>query len=172
MIKIEVKFTLGHFKVITNHFKFSLKRKISLMLAIIISALLTFVIFRQTGQIPFLFLILTILFIIITIGFYLISLMTNPERDYSTFQKQYPNSSISFIFDENKIITSQSSDSSCGKSEFTYDSIKSAEKIDNFFVIKLKQNSMIIFREDEIIEGSTSELVQIIKEKSGINLKM
>lgn len=172
MIKAKVTLTLDHFKIMTNQFKFSLKRKIYLITCIIISAILTVINYINRGEMFAFFLILTILFVLITAGFYFVSSMTNPERDYNNFKKNYVNSHSTFIFDDDKIITSQSSDDCCGSSEFKYDCIKSAEKINNFFIIKLNQNEMLVFREDEIIEGSEAELIKILKDKSGINLKI
>ncbi|MDE5945718.1 MAG: hypothetical protein K2G63_00210, partial [Oscillospiraceae bacterium] len=148
------------------------KRKIYLIICKIISDILTVINYINSGEMLALFLILTILFVLITAGFYFVSSMTNPERDYNNFKKNYVNSYLTFIFDDDKIITSQSSDSCCGSSEFKYDCVKSVEKINDFFIIKLNQNEMIVFREDEITEGSKSELIKILKDKSGINLKI
>ena len=52
----------------------------------------------------------------------------------------FPNASVSLIFYDEKFIISQISDTSRGTSEFQYECIESANKKDDFFIIKMKQN--------------------------------
>lgn len=66
--------------------------------------------------------------------------MTSPEKSYKDSLKMFPNASVSLIFYDEKFIISQISDTSRGTSEFQYECIESANKKDDFFIIKMKQN--------------------------------
>lgn len=168
MVKAELKYTVDHFKAMHTSFKVSLKQKIMIGITIILMASLTIFDLVISGKLSLLFLIATILSCIYAVLLWVLSYMTSPEKSYKNSLKMFPNASVSFIFDDEKFITSQISDTSSGTSEFQYECIESANKKDGFFIIKIKQNQIIVFREDEIIEGSETELSEILK-KAGIN---
>lgn len=168
MVKAELKYTVAHFKAMHTFFKVPLKQKIMVAITVISLASLTIFDFITSKELSLLFLVATLLSCIYAVLLWLLSYMTSPEKSYRNSLKMFPNASVSITFDDEKFITSQVSDTSSGTSEFQYECIESADKKDGFFILKMKQKQIIAFREDEIIEGSETELCEILK-KAGIN---
>lgn len=168
MVKAELKYTVAHFKAMNTFFKVPLKQKIMIVITVISLASLTIFDFITTKELSLLFLVASILSGIYAVALCILAYFTSPEKCYKDSLKMFPNASVSVTFDDEKFITSQISDTSSGTSEFKYECIESADKKDGFFVIKMKQKQVIAFREDEITEGSETELCEILK-KAGIN---
>lgn len=168
MVKAELKYTVAHFKAMNTFFKVPLKQKIMIAITVISLASLTIFDFITTKELSLLFLVASILSGIYAVELCILAYFTSPEKCYKDSLKMFPNASISFVFDDEKIITSQTADNSTGTNEFKYECIESASKKDGFIVIKMKQNQLVVFNENEITEGSETELCEILK-KAGIN---
>lgn len=169
MVKVEFEYTPAHFRAMNTSFKVSLKQKIMIAITVISLTSLTIFDFITNKKFSILFLVATILSCIYAVLIWTLSYITSPEKGYKDSLKMFPNASVSFIFDDEKIITSQTADTSNGTSEFKYECIESASKKEGFFVIKTKQKQMLVFNENEITEGSETELCKILK-NAGINL--
>lgn len=169
MVKAELKYTLDHFKIRNTACKIPLKQKILAVITFVFLTALTIFDFITTKELSLLFLVASILSGIYAVALCILAYFTSPEKCYKDSLKMFPNASISFVFDDEKFITNQVSDTSNGTSEFKYECIESADKKDGFFILKMKQKQIIVFREDEIIEGSETELCEILK-NAGINL--
>ncbi len=161
MVKATVKFTPEHFEIINPQVKITLKQKLFFCIGIPVSFILIFLDFTSTGKIPWLFCAIAAVLCVCAALMQFLHNLTAPEKAYQRSIKEYPNMISTFIFDNNKIVSSLSADGYHGASEYEYKSVESVCKKDVFYVIKLKQNVMLVFREDEITDGSESELTEI-----------
>lgn len=161
MVKVTVKYTPEHFEMMNPQVKITLKQKLFFCIGIPVSFILIFLDFTSTGKFPWLFCAIAAVLCICAALMTFLHNLTDPEKAYQRSMKVYPNMLSTFIFDNDKIVTSLLSDGYHGASEYKYESVESVCKKDVFFVIKLKQNAMIAFREDEITDGSVAELTGI-----------
>ena len=161
MVKAVTKYSPRHVEAVCPQFQITLKQKLLFSIGIPVSVLLMFLDYRSTGKFPLLFCLITAVLCVLAAYMKFLNFISDPERAYRRSAEKYPNMVSTFIFDDDRILTSLSADGHHGDGEYKYEKVESVCKKDGFFVVRLEQNHLIIFSEDEITIGSSAELAEI-----------
>lgn len=170
MIKAEVKYTLKHFQVLFSSRKNSWILRIW---GIFIVAAIAFILAdninengltgNTVGSLIFWFAVLII--------YFLMKYLVSPQKQYKNYQKNFPNCTNTYCFDEDKLSWTSVSDVSSNTSDYVYDVVESAEEKKGFFLIKIKGVGIVIIGADEITEGTPEDLRSLLKDRLGKKYK-
>lgn len=170
MIKAEVKYTLKHFQVLLSSRKNSLILRIW---GIFIIAAIAFALADNinenglTGNT----IGLLVFWCAVLIVFLWLKYMISPQKQFKNYQKNFPNCTNTYCFDEDKLSLTSVSDVSSNTSDYVYDIVESAEEKKGLFLIKIKGVGIVVIGAEEITEGTPEDLRSLLKDRLGKKYK-
>lgn len=99
----------------------------------------------------------------------LLKIFLSSKRQFERYCKNFPNSKVAIVFEDEQFSFSCNSDVTQSSSLYKYSVINKVDERDGFFVINISGVGITAFKYSEITEGTTEELRNLLKKKLGDN---
>ncbi len=167
MIKAEVRYTLQHFEEFSKTFQmvnFTKNQKIYWILFTIICHILAFIIAIESHAYFNLFTLFSIfIWICIIANILFKKVMFNPARNFRKFNEANPDNEMWFEFNEKSLILISKTTISNTTNEYDYVLIQEIIETETFFLLNLKNIGSFAIGKNEITQGSSQKLAELLK---------